>query len=144
MITLSKVKNLFQIKNLIILSLISAIIKIIEQISKGQYFHDFDVYIKTLKVLDNFGNPYLNDIYFIKELPYIYPPIISKLLEISNEYIFSFIYILIFISIFFFVYFTSNKKIKIPLLISLGANGILIKSLMTGNISNIFYFLIIL
>lgn len=144
MITLSKVKNLFQIKNLIIISLISAIVKLIEQIFKGQYFYDFYVYINALKVLNNYGSPYLNNIYFINELPYLYPPIISKLLEISNEYIFSLIYIVIFVSIIFLAYFFSDKKIKIPLLISLGANGILIKSLMTGNISNIFYFLVII
>ena len=115
-------------------------IKLIEQLIKGKYFHDFDVYLHAIKVLNNFENPYLN----ITELPYLYPPIISKLLEISNQSIFSFIYIIFYVTIIFYVYSISKKKIKISLLISLGVGGILIKSLMTGNIANIFYFLIII
>ncbi len=134
-----KIKNLFQIKNLIIFSVILGIVKFIEQFTKGKYFHDFNVYLNAIKVLDNSGNPYFN----IVELPYLYPPIISKLLETSNQSIFSFFYLVIYISIIFLVYIISEKNFKTSLLISLGVGGILVKSLLTGNISNIFYFLII-
>lgn len=134
-----KIKNLFQIKNLIIFSVILGIVKFIEQFTKGKYFHDFNVYLNAIKVLDNSGNPYFN----IVELPYLYPPIISKLLETSNQSIFSFFYLVIYISIIFLVYIISEKNFKTSLLISLGVGGILVKSLLTGNISNIFYFLTI-
>ena len=139
MISNIKIKNLFQIKNLIIFSIILGIIKFIEQIIKGKYFHDFDVYSNAIKVLENSGNPYSN----IIDLPYLYPPIISKLLETSNQSIFSLFYLFIYITIIFIVYIISDKNFKISLLISLGVSGILVKSLLTGNISNIFYFLII-
>ena len=134
-----KIKNLFQIKNLIIFSVILGIVKFIEQFTKGKYFHDFNVYLNAIKVLDNSGNPYFN----IVELPYLYPPIISKLLETSHQSIFSFFYIVFYIGIIFLVYIISEKNFKTSLLISLGVGGILVKSLLTGNISNIFYFLII-
>ena len=139
MISKIKIKNLFQIKNLIIFSLILGIIKFIEQLIKGKYFHDFNVYLNAIKVLDNSGNPYS----IIIDLPYLYPPIISKLLETSNQSVFSFIYLIIYITIIFLVYIISEKNFKTSLLISLGVGGILVKSLLTGNISNIFYFLII-
>jgi hypothetical protein len=77
-------------------------------------------------------------------LPYLYPPIVTNLFEISNEKLFTFFYIIIYLGIISLVYVISNKKFKISFLISLGVGGILIKSLMTGNISNIFYFLIII
>lgn len=140
MISFIKIKNLFQIKSLIILSLTLGAIKLVEQFIKGKYFHDFDVYINAIKILNNFGNPYENP--WI--LPYLYPPIVTKLLDVTNENFFTFFYIIIYLGIIFFVYATSNKKFKISFLISLGVSGILIKSLMTGNISNIFYFLIII
>ena len=139
MISKIKIKNLFQIKNLIIFSVILGIVKLIEQFTKGKYFHDFNVYLNAIKVLDNSSNPYFN----IIELPYLYPPIISKLLETSHQSIFSFFYLVIYISIIFLVYIISEKNFKTSLLISLGVGGILVKSLLTGNISNIFYFLII-
>ena len=66
MISKIKIKNLFQIKNLIIFSVILGIIKSIEQLIKGKYFHDFNVYLNAIKVLDNSGNPYSN----IIDLPY--------------------------------------------------------------------------
>ena len=135
-----KIKNLFQINNLIIFSVILGIIKFIEQFTKGKYLHDFNVYLNAIKVLDNSGNPYFD----IWELPYLYPPIISKLLEISNQSLFSIIYLIIYISAIFLVYIISEKNFKTSLLISLGVSGILVKSLLTGNISNIFYLLIII
>ncbi len=140
MISKIKIKNLFQIKNLIIFSVILGIIKSIEQLIKGKYFHDFNVYLNAIKVLDNSGNPYSN----IIDLPYLYPPIISKLLETLNQSVFSFIYLIIYITIIFLVYIISEKNFKTSLLISLGISGILVKSLLTGNISNIFYFLIVI
>ena len=79
MISNIKIKNLFQIKNLIIFSLILGIIKFVEQLIKGKYFDDFNVDLNAIKVLDNSGNPYS----IIIDLPYLYPPIISKLLETS-------------------------------------------------------------
>ena len=140
MISNTKINNLFQIKNLVIFSIILGGIKLIEQLIKGKYFHDFDVYLNAMNVLNNSGNPYYN----IWELPYLYPPIISKLLEISNQSLFGIIYSISYISTIFLVYIISEKNFKISLLISLGVSGILIKSLLTGNISNIFYFLIII
>ena len=68
--------------------MILGIVKFIEQFTKGKYFHDFNVYLNAIKVLDNFSNPYSN----IIELPYLYPPIISKLLETSNQSILASIY----------------------------------------------------
>ena len=68
--------------------MILGIVKFIEQFTKGKYFHDFNVYLNAIKVLNNSSNPYSN----IIELPYLYPPIISKLLETSNQSIFSFFY----------------------------------------------------
>ena len=115
------------------------VLKLIEQLIKGKYFHDFDVYLHAIKILNNFENPYLN----ITELPYLYPPIISKLLQIFNQNTFTFIYLILYITIIFYVYIISKKKFKIALLISLGVGGVLIKSLMTGNIANIFYLLLI-
>ena len=140
MISNIKIKNLFHLKSLITFSIILGVIKLIEQLIKGKYFHDFYVYLNAIKVLDNSGNPYFN----IWELPYLYPPIISKLLEISNQSLFSIIYLIIYISAIFLVYIISEKNFKISLLISLGVSGILVKSLLTGNISNIFYLLIII
>ncbi len=140
MISLIKIKNIFQIKSLIIFSLVFGSIKLVEQLIKGKYFHDFNVYINTIKILNNFGSPYTDPLI----LPYLYPPIVTNLFEISNEKLFTFFYIIIYLGIISLVYVISNKKFKISFLISLGVGGILIKSLMTGNISNIFYFLIII
>ena len=139
MISNIKIKNLFQLKSLINFSIILGVIKLIEQLIKGKYFHDFEVYLNAIKVLNNSGNPYFN----IIELPYLYPPIISKMLDLFNQSIFSFLYLSIYIIIIFLVYIISEKNFKTSLLISLGVGGILIKSLLTGNISNIFYLLII-
>ena len=97
MISNTKIKNLFQIKNLIIFSIFLGGIKLIEQLIKGKYFHDFDVYLNTINILNNSENPYLNFI----DLPYLYPPIISKLLEISSQDVFSFVYLIIYISIIY-------------------------------------------
>tara|TARA_B100000035_G_scaffold139846_1_gene119139 strand:- start:478 stop:1581 length:1104 start_codon:yes stop_codon:yes gene_type:complete len=140
LISNTKINNLFQIKNLVIFSVILGGIKLIEQLIKGKYFHDFNVYLNAIKVLDNSGNPYFN----IIELPYLYPPIISKLLEISNQSVFGILYLIIYISIIFFAFIISEKNIKTSLFISFGISGIFVKSLLTGNISNIFYFLIII
>ena len=139
MIALSKIKNLINIKNLIILSLTAASFKLLEQLIKGKYFHDFEVYFETIKTLNNAGNPYINSL----DLPYLYPPLISSILSTFNNEIFSFIYISIYITLIFLLYFLSNKKFRISFLISIGISGILIKSLLTGNISNIFYILLI-
>jgi len=111
LISNTKINNLFQIKNLVIFSIIFGGIKLIEQLIKGKYFHDFDVYLNAMNVLNNSGNPYYN----IWELPYLYPPIISKLLEISNQSLFSILYLIIYISIIFFVYVISEKNIKTSL-----------------------------
>ncbi len=139
MISKIKIKNLFQINNLIIFSIVLGIVKFIEQFTKGKYFHDFNVYLNAIKVLGNSSNPYSN----IIDLPYLYPPIISKLLETFNQSAFSLFYLIIYVTIIFLVYVISEKNFKTSLLISLGIGGILVKSLLTGNISNIFYFLVI-
>ena len=106
MISNTKINNLFQIKNLVIFSVILGGIKLIEQLIKGKYFHDFDVYLNAMNVLNNSGNPYYN----IWELPYLYPPIISKLLEISNQSLFGIIYSITYISTIFLVYIISEKN----------------------------------
>ena len=139
MIAFSKIKKLFQIKSLIILSLIAATIKLFEQFLKGRYFHDFEVYFEAIKTLNNDGNPYISSL----DLPYPYPPLISNILSNFDPEIFSFFYISIYITLIFLLYFLSNKKFRISYLISIGISGVLIKSLLTGNISNIFYILII-
>ena len=140
MISNIKIKNFLKVKNLIIFSIILGVVKLFEQLSKGKYFHDFDIYLDTIKVLNNNGNPYLD----IVNLPFLYPPIVSKLLDISYQDLFSFFYLFIYISLILLVYIISDKNIKTSLLISFGVSGILIKSLLTGNVSNIFYFLIII
>lgn len=139
MIALSKIKNLIQIKNLIVLSLIAATVKLLEQFIKGKYFHDFEVYFQVIRTLSNGGNPYISSL----DLPYLYPPLISNILSNFNNEIFSFFYISIYITLIFILYFLSSKKFRISYLISIGVSGILIKSLLTGNISNIFYILLI-
>ena len=101
MIVLNKIKNLFQIKGLIIFSLIAGIIKLTEQISKGKYFHDFDVYDKAIRLLNNYESPYLTN----WDLPYLYPPLISNIISKFNSEIFSIIYVVVYISIVFLIYF---------------------------------------
>ena len=139
MIAFSKIKKLFQIKSLIILSLIAATIKLFEQFLKGRYFHDFEVFFEAIKTLKNDGNPYVSSL----DLPYPYPPLISNILSNFDPEIFSFFYISIYLTLIFLLYFLSNKKFRISYLISIGISGILIKSLLTGNIINIFYILLI-
>jgi len=134
-----KINQLLQIKNLVIISTIFGLIKLIEQLLKSEYFHDFEVYVNTIHVLQNFGNPYLED----WNLPYLYPPMISEFLRIIDIEIFKFFYIMLYLALIFFCFVFVNKIFRTSILISLGVSGILIESLMTGNISNIFYLLLI-
>jgi len=136
----NKFDQVLQIKNLVIISIIFGIIKFVEQLLKSEYFHDFEVYVNTINVLQNFGNPYLEN----WTLPYLYPPIVSEFLRIINVEIFKVVYIILFILLIFFCLFFVNKVFRISIFISLGVSGILIKSFMTGNISNIFYLLLII
>ena len=136
----NKFDQILQIKNLVIISVIFGLIKLVEQLLKSEYFHDFEVYINTIYVLQKFGNPYSEN--WI--LPYLYPPIISEFLRNVNIEIFKVTYFLLYIFLIFYCFFFVNKVFRTSIIISLGISGILIESFMTGNISNIFYLVMII
>src|SRR6056300_1004707 len=104
----NKFDQILQIKNLVIISIIFGLIKLVEQLLKSEYFHDFQVYVKTIHLLQNFGNPYLEN----WTLPYLYPPIVSEFLRIINVEFFKVVYIILFIFLIFFCFFFVNKVFR--------------------------------